>query len=584
VDVPKANSIVASAAQMAPSRSTAMVASRQSWQDRAWGYFDSVGELQYAANWFGAALSRARLYVAQRQGRDFDTAENGPAVETLAAFFDGPEGQAQAMSQMGVHLFVVGECYVVGRKPRPNRNEKFVYQWEVVGIQEMRHLGTKWTIEYDDGLPNVTLADDEDVIRVWTPHPKKRYLANSPVRSCFAPLSEIEGGNAHIASQLISRLVGSGILLLPQGLTFPSPDGAGLPDTASESDKVMQVLYDAMNAAISNPGTAASQTPIVMMVPDQFVDKANLLKFWSELDEKVIEIRNDALRRLGLGLNIPVEVLTGTADVNHWGAWQIDESSIKSHIEPVLEIIVNAFTTQLIYPVTKDRDDVVRYDTSALRLRPNRSKEAIELFDRGELKSETLLRETGFSAEDAPDDEERKRWLLMKIASGSATPEQVQAALAALGVMLAVAPLDNTTPRESRPSPSLQDHPARELPQEPAAALDVGLAASCDAMVWRALERAGNRIRSRKNFRPDGIEAADIYLHTSTRPGDLDALLEDAWSCAPRLLKGLPYEQREAVQGALDQYARHLLSGQVEHDTALMQRYLTHSAVRNPVI
>jgi hypothetical protein len=569
-----------------PGRQASNRSTYQSWQDQAWHYFDVVGELQYAANWFGAALSRTRLYMAKREGRNLTTEESGPAVDLLAEFFDGPEGQSEAMKAIGVHLFVVGECYVVGRKPRKDRQEEFKYRWEVVGIQEMRHLGARWVIEYDDGKPNVTLTDDEDILRIHTPHPKKRYLANSPVLSCFAPLSEIEGGNAHIASQLISRLLGSGILLLPQGLTFPTPEGYTLPEGASESDKVMQILYDAMTVAIANPGTAAAQAPIVMMVPDQFVDKANLLKFWSELDEKVIEIRNDAIARLGRGLNLPMEVITGAEGMNHWGMWQIDESSIKAHIEPVAETIVNAISIGYIRPVTKDQNDVVRYDTSEMRMRPNRSKEAIELFDRGELKSETLLRETGFSPEDAPDDEERKRWLTIKVASGSATPEQVAAALAMLGVDLpvAVAP-DDTTPRESRPDPSLQDHPVRELPPIPdAAALDVGLAASCDAMVFRALERAGNRIRSRKNFRPVGVDAADIYLHTTTKPDDLDAILDDAWSCAPRLLRGLPFEQKEAVQGALDEYARHLLTAQVEHDPALMIRYLTHSVVRNPVV
>jgi hypothetical protein len=290
-----------------------------------------------------------------------------------------------------------------------------------------------------------------------------------------------------------------------------------------------------------------------------------------------------------------MEVITGAEGMNHWGMWQIDESSIKAHIEPVAETIVNAISIGYIRPVTKDQNDVVRYDTSEMRMRPNRSKEAIELYDRGELKAETLLRETGFSHEDAPDDDERKRWLTIKVASGSATPEQVQAALELLGVDLGISAIPETIritenpqdqqPRESRPAPSLRDHPSQELPSMPeAAALDVGLAASCDAMVFRALERAGNRIRSRKNFRPAGVDAADIYLHTTTKPDDLDAILDDAWSCAPRLLRGLPFEQKEAVQGALDEYARHLLTAQVEHDPALMVRYLTHSVVRNPVV
>jgi hypothetical protein len=265
--------------------------------------------------------------------------------------------------------------------------------------------------------------------------------------------------------------------------------------------------------------------------------------------------------------------------------WQIDESSIKAHIEPAAETIANSLSIQYIRPVTKDPNDVVRYDTSEMRMRPNRSKEAIELYDRGELKSETLLRETGFTHEDSPDEEERRRWNLARIvANSSATPEMMAEALRLLGVDVGSG-VGEEVVNENRPDPSLQDHPVRELPPIPdAAALDVGLAASCDAMVFRALERAGNRIRSRKNFRPVGVDAADIYLHTTTKPTDLDALLDDAWSCAPRLLRGLPFEQKEAVQGALDEYARHLLTAQVEHDPTLMIRYLTHSSVRNPVV
>src|SRR4029079_12876610 len=62
-------------------------------------------------------------------------------------------------------------------------------------------------------------------------------------------------------------------------------------------------------------------------------------------------------------------------------------------------------------------------DTSSIRLRPNRSAEAIELFDRGELSGMALRRETGFQPEDAPPVEEFTKWLLRKIAIGSTSPE-----------------------------------------------------------------------------------------------------------------------------------------------------------------
>jgi len=40
-----------------------------------------------------------------------------------------------------------------------------------------------------------------------------------------------------------------------------------------------------------------------------------------------------------------------------------------------------------------------------------------------------MLRENGFEPDDMPDEDEIKLYFLRKIASGSATPEQVEAAL-----------------------------------------------------------------------------------------------------------------------------------------------------------
>ena len=53
------------------------------------------------------------------------------------------------------------------------------------------------------------------------------------------------------------------------------------------------------------------------------------MTFWTQLDEHAIELRSEAIRRLGLGMDMPPEVLQGSADSNHWAAWQADEAAIK---------------------------------------------------------------------------------------------------------------------------------------------------------------------------------------------------------------------------------------------------------------
>jgi hypothetical protein len=132
---------------------------------------------------------------------------------------------------------------------------------------------------------------------------------------------------------------------------------------------------------------------------------------------------------------------------------------------------------------------------------------------------------------------------------------------------------------ESRPDPSLLEHPTREIPEDIPAAVDVGIIGTSEALVFRALERAGNRLRSQRNQRP-ACTADEVYLHLPVRPTELDALLTDAWTCIPKVMKGVPFVQQQAVQAGLDSYVRALLLGQKEHDIDLMHRHLTHTSVR----
>ena len=218
--------------------------------------------------------------------------------------------------------------------------------------------------------------------------------------------------------------------------------------------------------------------------------------------------------------------------------------------------------------------DVVAYDTTALRLRPNRSKEALELFDRGALNEKALRRETGFEEDDAHDDESFKRWLLRKIAGGSANPEQVEAALKQLGITL------NSTSfaapvRESRPDPSLQDHPVREEPDR--AESDRAAAAlitACDAMVMRALERAGNRLKNRSGTNVRTVDPTVLHIGVAISAAEAARLLDGSWTMLPRLVERHGFSAA-GVRPALDNYCRVLLTTGTEHDVDKMIHYLS---------
>jgi hypothetical protein len=575
--VAPAPAMISSAARII-GNGTGLYRKTEEWQDRCWHYRNNLGEVRYAAEWFANALSRALISPARYDADGtLVPIKVGPEVDELRSILGGMGNSGQSLKAIGEHLFVVGECYMLGRSPitdeEKEADEDIV--WEVVSSDKVKKRGKKWVIDYGEG-DKYDVKDSDDLFRVHKPHPQNVRAADSPLRAVLPSLFEIEMLSMHVLAQIRSRLAGAGILFISDQMSFAAPQGDAEGTNLAEGlDPLMKALATAAVTAIQNPDDPTALLPIIARVAAGEVDNQNLMHFWSPLDEQTIPMRNDAIRRTALGIDLPPEVLLGTADVNHWGAWQIEESTIKAHIEPALEIIAAALT-RILRSTLDDPTIVCIFDTSALRLRPNRSKEAFELWDRGEIDAEALRRETGFSEADDPDDKERQDWYLRKVASGSASPAMVEAALRLLGIDFPVTD-DGNNMRESRPDPSLEDHPeVGPPPQMSQAASDArraSLEATCDAVVHRALERAGNRLRNNTTVRPEGVEPDEMHLFVKARTGQMDSLLDGAWSCLPKLLRGQPHSH-EAVSRALDAYTRSLLDGQQQHDPDTMMRFV----------
>lgn len=573
---------VASAVRL-PTSSRNMAGRPEGWQNQAWNYWETTGELRYVAQWTGNVLSRANLVPAKREGRMLVPImrPTDPATEAMEALYGGPQGQAQMLQLFGVHTTVAGEVYIVNRARQDD--------WNMLAAGKVTQMGNgaSGTVRLQadfgtEGGPS-PLGPQDLTIRVWTPHPRDPTRPDSPVRANLNTLGQIASYDAHINAQVRSRLAGNGILFLSNEVDFPVPEGAD--PAASPATHFMRMLAEAMMTPIENPNDPSALVPIVAMVPTDSLGKNEWIKFWTDLDDKVVEMRDAAIKRLALGLDVPPEVLLGVADANHWNAWLSEESAVKAHLEPKLAIIAYALTEQYLQPSLKGivddpEDYFVIADTSGIRLRPNRSEEAIELYDRGELSGVALRRETGFQQEDAPPSDEVKMWLLKKVAAGSTSPEQTQAALALLGADLGISPIPETIrvseqnkmpPDDQRtditPEVTQRNPPSRRRAEQRAVRDQSNLAAACDVLVYRALERAGNRLRN-AHPRSDAkaMAATDVYKKFS---GDADALLAGAWDCADAVLE--PYtDDVDAVVATLDFYVRGLLGSHRDHSQVVM--------------
>lgn len=536
--------------------------SGQPWQDELWAMFDVVGEFEFAANWFGNLLSRARLYPSLK-GKEVTS---GPAFDALQELFGSEQGRKEALRQLGLHDRVAGESYIFAYGPDSD------VTWRVVSPQVVGKTGGNWSID------SVRITDAKPtVIRTWNRHPRRPNDVTSSSRAALPILNEIYMLTQHVEAQVSSRLSSAGILFLPNEMTFAaaSEGDSGESSNASKADEFVNKLIETARRAISSRGDASALVPIIVTAEGDIIDKVNKIDFWTELDSHALELRKEAIRRLGLALDMPPEILTGTGEVSHWQAWSADESSIKAHAEPALQRICADLTTGYLLPALKGlvpEADLAYYaieaDASEMRLRPNRSKEAIELYGLGELSAMALRRETGFTELDAPKPAERKSHTLRQIATMAASPEMSQAALGELGIALEFESDDKMRGEVTKPSgadvPTPPQTPGelerRDLEDDARRKGEAALLAAAEQMVFRALEKAGNKAASRFRHKPEGIEPSEMYLFRESGWSDAEAsyMLDGSFAHCDRFAADLGVNSI-LLSSELESYCRDLI-------------------------
>jgi hypothetical protein len=465
------------AAQPVTSPRTELIRTPDAWQNEAWEYYDTLGEFRYAADWEANMLSRVRFYAAKLEpGADEPIrVDAGTGVDLMTTFAGGVAGQAQIMAGLGTQLAVPGEGYLIVE------SRDGVEQWSVRSIDEVRAARGHYEV-IDESSPRTganwrPLATESMApIRVWRPNKRYHHLADSPARAARSTMRELELVNRHIIAQYLSRLASAGVWLVPDELTFPVRE-----EFADAPDPFMAEWIEIASEAIRTPGTAAGVVPLPIKIPAEFVDKIKHLDFTLKIDDKIIEKRDSAIKRLASQLNVPPEVLLGMGDLNHWNAWAVDETSLKVNVAPDAELIAQALTIGYLQPRLKAShvEDwanwVVWYDMSELTLRPDRSDNAIQLYDRMEINGTALRRETGFDESDKPSDDELKEQGLKVIIKS--LPSGGPAALSELtGERITITPVTPLAPGEAadaaaEPAPPPEDRspPDEDTAREAAA-------------------------------------------------------------------------------------------------------------------
>ena len=414
----KFNAIIASAEmlrgrQIQDRQSTTAAGTRN---EEAWKFYDTLGELSFGVTWFANTLSRIRLTAARKTpgGEEPAIVRDGLANDLVGEIADGIGGQSRLLWGFGNFLPMTGEGYLVGE------TDESATSWRVYPPEAIRIRGrkgqTRTEIQVDESAWR-SLPNESIVTRVWREHPRKWWRAQSPAQVALPIMKELELINRHIVSVLQSRLAGAGILVVPTEITFaPSPEHADAPDP------FVAELVDTMITPIGDPGSASAVVPLVVRMPAQYAEALRHITFGTELDRRILNLRDSAIRRLATTLDLPAEVLLGLGEVNHWTGWQITEEAFKTHVAPAVELVCDALTIGYLRPAIdasmsgEDSGEwVVWYDNSELTVRPDHSENVVSAYDRYEVSGQALRRELGLDESDVPTGEELRVQALKKM-------------------------------------------------------------------------------------------------------------------------------------------------------------------------
>jgi hypothetical protein len=426
-----------------PDQLRALAATRSGWQSQAWAYRDLIPELRGALKFRANNISRVKFYVAQVNPdpdddepialslRNSDSEEKRKRVTVSPALAAAAEAELARLplengaflSRWSENQDVAGECWLHGFVDQETGEES----WKIRSTSEIEVSPDARSVilkdpallgaqrQLDLGRPGNNgqiIPGTEELYRLWVEHPQYSHQADS---ACLAMLNVLEdvvliGRELRAVSR--SRIMSNGILKVPRGLTLPINTREDTDE--GDDEKFSRDLQYALVVPISNEGDAGGVSPVMVTGDLKDLEGLEHIRLEREDSPQLLEKQSAALSRMGNGLDIPPEVVTGLADVNHWTAWQIDISTARNYIEPGVRLMVDSLTFAFLraglraqgFSLEEIRQLVVWYDISPVTENPNRRQDAIDARKTGDIGPAAFRKALGFNDEDAPTPEE----------------------------------------------------------------------------------------------------------------------------------------------------------------------------------
>ncbi len=380
---------------------------RQPWQERALYYYDNIGELRFAAQFYAQMLSRIRIFPATvTENGKLEEIKSGTPVELLDQIQDPGGGRERLQYDYGRMMMVTGEGALFGTGLESDEEK-----WRFLWVEELKQ-------ESGDTLairkrPDGSLTSEQGVAyRMWTPHPRWTDWADSPFRSILDIAEELLILTAAVRSTAVTRLT-NGILAVPTEIA-PIGDEDQNMDEDPKRNPFLQKFVEHLNAQIENPGSAEARVPFYVEGGYEYLDRLRWIATHDpQTDYLEKELRVEAIKRFAISLDFPPETLLGMTDANHWTAQQVQHDKWRIHGIPMADQFVTDLNDVYLRPgIIKAGDDardvVIGYDDSQVVVSPDLTAIADEAMDRMAISFAGYRQLKGISEDMAPSEDEQK--------------------------------------------------------------------------------------------------------------------------------------------------------------------------------
>jgi hypothetical protein len=380
------------------------------WQRRVLNYAAIVPEVMTGYSYVENTMDMVTLEL-QRFDRTLNdwVADDSPEINAIERRINTAfkMGRAAALG----HL--VEECYVlVSRKKDEDGGTS--YSFDTLAPTEIKSKAKvveKRVLKDGETEEWIKVPEAETIIRIYNEDPSDRFKASGPHKALLGVLETMALELSRDQADAISVLAGNGILYIPTEVLPDEVDTLDASDTPGSRRAFESALEDAMVATIADRQRGDAIVPITLYGPAEHAQSIRHILPSRESAYESNARMADLILRYARDIDLPMQVILGSGEANHWGDWKVDENTWAYHLRPRGQRIADAIYTGLVRSVIRNlgkNPDVYRMvpNPSAAMAKADITGAIGDAYERGVVKPETYIQALDLQQSDMREDAE----------------------------------------------------------------------------------------------------------------------------------------------------------------------------------